>query len=78
MSPDQQQTFLTSLLQSPYIILIVIWEIIWKVIAFWKAARRNQLYWYIAIAIFNTVGILPIIYILFFQKDRNKEKSKSL
>ena len=24
--------------------------------------------WFVCIAIFNTVGILPILYILFFQK----------
>jgi Family of unknown function (DUF5652) len=74
MGHDHTQTVLIGLLQSPYIIYFIIWEMIWKVIAFWKAARHNQLYWYIAIAIFNTVGILPIVYILFFQQDKNKTK----
>jgi hypothetical protein len=34
----------------------------------WKNARHNQLAWFICVAIFNTVGILPILYILCFQK----------
>jgi hypothetical protein len=34
----------------------------------WKSARNNQLAWFICLAIFNTAGILPIIYILCFQK----------
>jgi hypothetical protein len=54
-----------------FIVLIVIlafWEAIWKLIALWKSARANQLPWFICIGIFNTVGILPIIYILFFSK----------
>ena len=50
------------------IILLAIWDGVWKLIALWKSARRNQLAWFICLAIFNTVGILPILYILFFQK----------
>jgi hypothetical protein len=50
------------------IILLAIWEGIWKLIAMWKSARHNQLAWFICLAIFNTVGILPILYILLFQK----------
>lgn len=58
------------LLQNPLIIVFLLWELAWKMIASWKAARQNQLYWFIAIIILNTVGIVPIIYILFFQKDK--------
>ena len=50
------------------IILLAIWEGVWKLIAMWKSARNNQLAWFICLAIFNTVGILPILYILLFQK----------
>jgi len=53
----------------PIIILFVIWEIIWKAIAMWKSARNNHLVWFILITVFNTVGILPIVYILM---HRNK------
>ena len=50
------------------IVLLAIWEGVWKLIALWKSARHNQLAWFICLAIFNTVGILPILYILLFQK----------
>ena len=50
------------------IILLAIWDGVWKLIAMWKSARNHQLAWYICLAIFNTVGILPILYILFFQR----------
>ena len=33
--------------------------------------RNNQLAWFVCLAIFNTVGILPIIYVVWCQKDRN-------
>lgn len=51
---------------------ILLWELIWKGIGLWKSGRNNQLIWFIAIFIFNTLGILPIIYILFFQKKKRK------
>ena len=50
------------------LILVAIWDGVWKLIALWKSARNNQLAWFICIAIFNTIGILPIVYIMFFQK----------
>lgn len=53
-------------------ILLAIWEIIWKGIALWKCGRNNQVVWFIAILIINSVGILPIIYLTFFQKRYKK------
>ena len=47
---------------------LAFWDGVWKVIAMWKSARHNQLPWFICLAIFNTAGVLPIVYILFFQK----------
>ncbi len=44
-------------------IAVALWEIAWKAFALWKAARRDQLTWYILLLILNTVGILPVIYI---------------
>ena len=43
-----------------------------KAIGMWKSARNKQLAWFICIAVFNTVGILPIIYLALCQKDRNQ------
>jgi hypothetical protein len=56
----------------PVITIAAIWDAVWKLIAMWKAARNNHLAWFICIFIFNTIGILPIIYILI-----NKNKSDS-
>jgi hypothetical protein len=50
------------------IVVLVIWDAVWKLIALWKSARNNQLAWFICLAIFNTAGILPILYITVFQK----------
>ncbi|MBU2612348.1 MAG: hypothetical protein KKB62_01355 [Nanoarchaeota archaeon] len=50
------------------VIILIIWEGVWKGIALWKAGRNNQLAWFVCVLIFNTIGILPIIYLAFFQK----------
>ena len=53
------------------IAFLAVWELIWKTIALWKAARNKQLGWFICIAVFNTVGFLPILYLLTYKKKRN-------
>jgi methionyl-tRNA synthetase len=53
--------------------LLMVRDMVWKAIGLWKAGTKKQLAWFICIFIFNTLGILPIIYLAFFQK---KEKGK--
>ncbi len=55
------------------LVVIMIWDLIWKGIGLWKAGRSNQMGWFVCILLFNTVGILPIIYILFFQKKKSRK-----
>jgi len=57
----------------PLIIVFALWDVCWKLIGLWKSARNNDLAWFICIAIFNTLGILPIIYILL---DKKKTENK--
>lgn len=52
----------------PLVIVLIIWEMVWKTIAMWKAGRNNHLTWFICIAVFNTIGILPIVYIIMSRK----------
>ncbi len=59
----------------PLLIFLVIWELLWEIIAMWKAARNNEMAWFICIALINTLGILPIVYII---KDRKKKNSSAL
>lgn len=71
----KQQIFSSVPWLLPLILVAVIWEGVWKLIALWKSARKSQLVWFICIAIFNTVGILPIVYLLIY---RNKDKTDSI
>lgn len=54
--------------------IIVAWSLGWKGAALWKAARNNQLYWFCALLFINTVGILEIIYIYVFAKNKPEVK----
>ena len=47
---------------------LLAWALVWKGVALWKAARANQKVWYIALLIINTLGLLEIVYLLFFVK----------
>jgi len=52
------------------VFILVFWDLFWRGMALWKAGRANQNVWFIALLIINTAGILPIIYLLFFQKAK--------
>ncbi|MBT3304084.1 hypothetical protein HN592_01400 [Candidatus Woesearchaeota archaeon] len=49
---------------------LMVWSIIIKAIALWKSARRGQTAWFVILVIFQTVGILEIIYLAAFQKHQ--------
>ncbi|TEB13949.1 hypothetical protein Psfp_03299 [Pelotomaculum sp. FP] len=53
---------------NPLFYLVIAWAVIWKGIALWHAVRNRQLAWYIALLIVNTIGILEIVYLIFFRK----------
>jgi Family of unknown function (DUF5652) len=47
----------------PYLPLILVWEIFWKGLALWHSGRRGQPWWFVALLLINTFGILEIIYL---------------
>jgi len=54
----------------PLILLLVVWELIWKGMALWKSARLGQTAWFVALLLINSAGILPIIYLLVNREER--------
>lgn len=46
------------------LILLVIWELAWKGTALWTAARNGHRNWFIALLVINSLGFLPIIYLI--------------
>ena len=47
---------------------LMTWTFIWKGLALWKSAGLRQKYWFVAILLINTVGILEIIYLFVIAK----------
>jgi hypothetical protein len=54
------------------VVLIGLWVLPWKGVALWKAARRNEKIWFIALLIINSLAILEILYIFIFSKKLKK------
>jgi len=54
-----------NILQNPYVMtVIVLWELVWKGLSLWKAAKNSHRISFVLLLIVNSVGILPIIYLL--------------
>lgn len=56
------------------VLILVIWSLVWKGLALWRAAHREEKKWFIAILILNTLGILEILYIYVFSKKKEEQK----
>ncbi len=73
---EEAQTLLDTLAWLlPLILILGIWEMVWKIIAMWRSARNNHLAWFICIAIINTAGILPIVYLLTHKSLKSESTS---
>jgi methionyl-tRNA synthetase len=53
--------------------IILVWSIVWKGLALWKAGRAGSKPWFIVMLIVNTVGILEIFYLYVFSRPTRKE-----
>lgn len=50
-----------------WLLPFVVLDLLLKGYALWKAGKNNQVYWFVALFVVNSLGILPGIYLLFFQ-----------
>ena len=60
-----------------FISILIIWSLIWKGIALYRAGRNHSLAWFIVLFIVNTLGILDILYIFIFSKKKTRTLNKS-
>ena len=56
-----------------FVSLLTLWTLPWKGWALWRAARRQDKWWFIAMLVLNTVAILEIIYIFIVSAKKNEE-----
>jgi hypothetical protein len=50
--------------------LLLLWTFFWKGLALWRSAQYKQKYWFIAILLLNSIGILEIAYLFAFSKKK--------
>jgi len=55
-----------------WIVLLVVWTLTWKGLALWRAARREEKGWYVALLVINTLGLLEIVYYFLIAKTDKK------
>ena len=55
---------------------VLVWTVIWKGLALWRAAKNNHGGWFVLLLVVNTVGLLPITYLYWFQRDGKKARKK--
>jgi len=54
----------------PFLIVLTVWSLFWKAAAMWHAAQKKDTIWFFILLIFNTVGILDMIYLFGFSKAK--------
>ncbi|MCC6934764.1 MAG: hypothetical protein IT406_03715 [Candidatus Yanofskybacteria bacterium] len=52
------------------------WVVVWKGLALWRAAQKEQKWWFIALLVVNTLGILEILYVYVFSVERPKARAE--
>ena len=55
------------------LVLVSLWSLVWQGWGLWHAAENKQKGWFIALLLVNTLGLLPIVYLLWFKPKRKRE-----
>jgi len=58
--------------------ILAIWSLVWKGLGMWKAGKKDSRVWFVVLLIFNTLGILDILYIYVFSKYKSKYDVKKI
>ena len=52
---------------------LLVWTLFWKGASMWHAARRHEGVWFVILLLFNTVGILDMIYLFGVAKIKSND-----
>lgn len=61
---DKLALFFASPANQPLIIILMVADLVLRGLALYQSAKKEQKFWFIALLIVNSVGILPLIYLL--------------
>lgn len=60
---------------TPYIYVLLIADLILRGLALYKSAQKQQKIWFISLLILNTLGIFPLVYLIFQKIVERKMKT---
>ena len=74
--------FLFDIYQQPFwfiiaLLVVGMWSLVWKGIGLWYAAKHQQRRWFIIILIIDVLGLLPIIYLIWFKPEEKEESEET-
>lgn len=56
------------------ITILLVWTLYWKYHAIWHAVKHDRKWWFLALLVINTLGILEILYLYVFSKKSKAVK----
>lgn len=57
----------------PLILLAALWELFWRGVGLYRAARRKHVGWFVLMLLVNSLGIIEIIYLFVVLKIKPKD-----
>lgn len=55
-------------------VVFIVWVLVWKGFALWRAAHNKSKWWFGVMLIINTAGLLEIVYLFIFSKIESRKK----
>jgi len=66
------EQLLTEINKNPYLAVpLMIWTMVWKGLALWKAAGKKDKIWFVVLLVLNTLGLVEILYYFVFSRRAN-------
>lgn len=59
--------------QLALLLLVQVWDLIWKSFALWRAARNKDIFWFVLLILINSAGLLPAFYLFYMSKTPHKK-----
>lgn len=58
--------------------LLMVWSLIWKGFALYRAGSNRSPGWFVVLMFVNTLGLLEILYLSIFSRGRKRELNERL
>ncbi len=56
---------------------LILLDLVLKGFALWKSARKEQKVWFVFLLVVNSLGILPLVYLLLNKNEAKASKKKA-